>query len=46
MAAPIYGADYLEAYRGRKAVAPPWFFLNLLVASMVIVLLAAMASCS
>src|ERR1019366_1686845 len=29
--AAIYGADYLEAYRGRKALAPPWFFFNLLV---------------
>ncbi len=38
--AAIYGADYLEAYRGREALAPPWFFFNLLVASMVIVLLA------
>jgi formate hydrogenlyase subunit 3/multisubunit Na+/H+ antiporter MnhD subunit len=38
--AAIYGADYLEAYRGRKALAPPWFFFNLLVASMVIVILA------
>ncbi len=37
--AAIYGADYLEAYRGRKALAPQWFFFNLLVASMVIVLL-------
>ena len=38
--AAIYGADYLEAYRGRKALAPPWFFFNLLVASMVVVILA------
>src|ERR1700728_416374 len=38
--AGIYGADYLEAYRGRKALAPPWFFFNLLVASMVLVILA------
>jgi len=38
--AAIYGAGYLEAYRGRKALGPPWFFFNLLVASMVIVLLA------
>lgn len=38
--AAIYGADYLEAYRGRKALAPPWFFFNVLVASMAMVLLA------
>jgi len=38
--AAIYGADYLEAYRGRKALATPWFFFNLLVASMVVVILA------
>src|SRR6266481_7193276 len=38
--AAIYGADYLEAYRGRKALAAPWFFFNLLVASMVVVILA------
>src|SRR5258708_27237971 len=38
--AAIYGAKYLEEYRGRKALAPPWFFFNLLVASMVIVILA------
>ena len=37
--AAIYGADYLEAYRGRKALAAPWFFFNLLVASMVLVIL-------
>ena len=24
--AAIYGADYLEAYRDRKALAPSWFF--------------------
>ena len=38
--AAIYGAEYLEAYRGRKSLAPPWFFFNLLVASMVVVILA------
>jgi len=30
----------LKSNRGRKALAPPWFFFNLLVASMVIVILA------
>ncbi len=38
--AAIYGAEYLEEYRGRKALAPPWFFFNLLGASMVVVILA------
>jgi len=38
--AALYGAQYLEAYRGRKALAPPWFFLNVLTASMVVVVLA------
>src|SRR5260370_18151932 len=38
--AAIYGADYLDAYRGRKSLAPPWFFFNLLVATMVLVILA------
>src|SRR5260370_12693267 len=38
--AAIYGSEYLEAYRGRKSLAPPWFFFNLLVASMVVVILA------
>jgi formate hydrogenlyase subunit 3/multisubunit Na+/H+ antiporter MnhD subunit len=38
--AAIYGADYLESYRGRKALAGPWCFFNLLVASMVVVILA------
>lgn len=38
--AAIYGGEYLEEYRGRKALAPPWFFFNLLVASMVVVILA------
>lgn len=38
--AAIYGTDYLEAYRGRKPLAAPWFFLNLLAASMVVVVVA------
>lgn len=38
--AAIYGTEYLEAYRGRKSVAPAWFFLNVLAASMVVVVLA------
>ena len=35
--AAIFGSEYLETYRDRKAIAPPWFFFNLLVASMVLV---------
>ena len=38
--AALYGAEYLATYRGRKALAPPWFFLNVLAASMVTVVLA------
>lgn len=38
--AALYGAEYLEAYCGKKALAPPWFFLNVLAASMVVVVLA------
>jgi formate hydrogenlyase subunit 3/multisubunit Na+/H+ antiporter MnhD subunit len=38
--AAIYGTKYLEAYRERKALAPPWFFLNVLTASMTLVVLA------
>jgi len=37
--AALYGTEYLEAYRGKKALAPPWFFLNVLTASMVVVVL-------
>jgi formate hydrogenlyase subunit 3/multisubunit Na+/H+ antiporter MnhD subunit len=38
--AATYGAEYLDAYRGRKSFGAPWFFFNLLVASMVLVVLA------
>src|SRR5208282_4671958 len=38
--AALYGAEYLEAYRDKKALAPSWFFLNVLAASMVVVVLA------
>jgi formate hydrogenlyase subunit 3/multisubunit Na+/H+ antiporter MnhD subunit len=38
--AAIYGAEYLEAYRDRTSFGAPWFFFNLLVASMVLVVLA------
>jgi hydrogenase-4 component B len=38
--AAIYGTSYLEAYRDRKLLGPPWFFFNALAASMVLVVLA------
>jgi formate hydrogenlyase subunit 3/multisubunit Na+/H+ antiporter MnhD subunit len=38
--AALYGAEYLEEYRGKKALAPSWFFMNVLAASMVVVVLA------
>src|SRR5512146_573190 len=28
--AAVYGTAYLEPYRDKKALAPPWFFLNVL----------------
>lgn len=40
LAAALYGAEYLWAYRGQKWLGPPWFFYNLLVASMLVVVLA------
>lgn len=36
----VYGANYLLAYRGRKALGPPWFFFNLFVAGMSMVIVA------
>jgi Ni,Fe-hydrogenase III large subunit len=36
----VCGVEFLEEYRGRKPLGPPWFFYNLLVASMVLVVLA------
>jgi hydrogenase-4 component B len=38
--AALYGTEYLEAYRERKSLAPAWFFLNVLAASMAVVVLA------
>ncbi len=38
--AAVYGAEYLQAWRGRKSLGAPWSFYNLLVASMVLVVLA------
>ena len=38
--ASLYGGQYLMAYRSRKDLGAAWFFFNLLVASMVMVVLA------
>ena len=38
--AALYGGEYLMAYRSRKNLGASWFFFNLLVASMVLVVLA------
>lgn len=38
--AAVYGTEYMRAYQTSRSVGPPWFFFNLLVASMVIVVIA------
>ena len=38
--AAIYGTEYLQSYRQRKSLGPPWFFFNVLIASMVLVVTA------
>lgn len=38
--AAIYGFKYLEAFLGRKTLGIPWFFYNLLIAAMLMVVLA------
>ncbi|MBN1490560.1 MAG: hypothetical protein JXA69_11640 [Phycisphaerae bacterium] len=38
--AAIYGVEYLQTYRKHKSLGPPWFFFNMLVASMVLVVIA------
>ena len=35
--AAVYGGDYLLAYRHEKSLGSPWFFFNLFVAGMVLV---------
>ena len=44
--AAVYGAEYLQAYREQKSLGPPWFFFNLLVASMALVVRRATGCCS
>jgi formate hydrogenlyase subunit 3/multisubunit Na+/H+ antiporter MnhD subunit len=36
----VYGAEYLEPYRGKKPLGGHWFFYNALAASMVMVVVA------
>jgi hydrogenase-4 component B len=38
--AAVYGAGYLFAYRDRKSLGPPWFFFNLFLAGMALVVVA------
>lgn len=38
--AAVYGGNYLLAYRQEKSLGAPWFFFNLFVAGMAMVLLA------
>jgi formate hydrogenlyase subunit 3/multisubunit Na+/H+ antiporter MnhD subunit len=38
--AGVYGGDYLLAYRHEKSLGTPWFFFNLFVAGMVMVVVA------
>ncbi len=38
--AAVYGAGYLDVYRGKKSLGAAWFFFNVLVASMVMVVVA------
>ena len=35
--AAVYGSDYLLAYRRQKSLGSPWFFFNVFVAAMVMV---------
>jgi formate hydrogenlyase subunit 3/multisubunit Na+/H+ antiporter MnhD subunit len=38
--AAVYGSDYLLAYRHKKSLGSPWFFYNVFVAAMVMVVVA------
>lgn len=38
--AAVYGSEYLSAYRNKKSLGVSWFFFNLLIASMVMVVIA------
>lgn len=41
--AALYGSSYMMAYRDRKSLGPPWFFFNLFVAGMALVVVARQA---
>jgi len=41
--AAVYGHEYLMAWRERRSLGPPWFFFNLLVAGMAMVIVSANA---
>lgn len=36
----LYGSEYLQVYRAQKSLGSSWFFFNLLVASMTVVVIA------
>lgn len=36
----LYGSEYLQVYRAQKSLGASWFFFNLLVASMTVVVIA------
>ena len=38
--AALYGLDYLKHYYGKKNIGSVWFFFNILVASMILVIIA------
>jgi len=38
--AAVYGNEYMRAYHGRKSLGPHWFFFNLLIAGMALVVTA------
>ena len=40
MAAAVYGGEYLQSHAGRKNLGVSWFFFNLLLASMLLVVTA------
>jgi formate hydrogenlyase subunit 3/multisubunit Na+/H+ antiporter MnhD subunit len=39
--AALFGSEYLRAHADRKWLGPPWFFFNVLAASMAVVVMAA-----
>lgn len=43
MLAAVYGGAYMQAYRGRKPLGPHWFFFNVFVAGMGLMLVSRQA---